>query len=83
MGRARLSSGLLETGSKAYGHEGTGGERTLGLWCVRVRRDPSGAPGTQPLIGSRTRMANDDTALWGCRQLSRFRVASTRRSTWL
>ena len=57
----------------AHGYEDIGGERTLGLRCVRFRRDPSGAPGIQPLLGSRTRMADDATALtlWGVQRLSR------------
>ena len=38
---------------------------------MRVRRDPGGAPGTHPLIGSCTRMADDD-ALWVAQRLSRF-----------
>jgi hypothetical protein len=58
---------------RAYGYEDIGGERTLGLGCVRFRRDPGGAPGTQPLLGSRTRMVDDATALvlWGVQRLSR------------
>jgi hypothetical protein len=43
-----------------YGHdEETGGERTRGLCSVRVGRDSGDAPATQPLMGKRTRMAND------------------------
>ena len=51
----------------AHGYEDIGGERALGLRCVRFRRDPGGAPGIQPLLGRRTRMADDATALalWG------------------
>ena len=57
----------------AHGYEDIGGERTLGLRCVRFRRDPGGAPGIQPLPGRRTRMADDPTALalWGGQRLSR------------
>ncbi len=57
---------------KAYGYEDIGGERTLGFGCVRVRRDSGATSGTRRLIGSRSRMANDDPALWGLRRLSRF-----------
>ena len=57
----------------AHGYEDIGGERTLGLRCVRFRRDPCGAPGIKPLPGIRIRMADDATALalWGVQQLSR------------
>jgi hypothetical protein len=34
-----------------YGHEKAGGDRTRSLGSVRVGRHPSGAPGTQPLMG--------------------------------
>ena len=56
----------------AHGYEDIGGERALGLRCVRFRRDPGGAPGIQPLLGRRTRMADDPTALvlWGVQRLS-------------
>ncbi len=57
----------------ANGYEDIGGERTLGLGCVRFRRDPGGAPGIKLLLSRRTRMADDATALalWGVQQLSR------------
>jgi hypothetical protein len=49
--------------------KGLGGV-VLAALGVRVRRDPGAAPGTHPLIGNRTRMADDDTALWGPHRLS-------------
>ena len=59
--------------NKAHGYKDIGGERTLGLRRVRFRRDPCGATGIQPLLGRRTRMADDATALalWGVQRLSR------------
>ncbi len=67
-------------GSEAYGYKGIGGERTLGLCPLRVRREPGADcgshPGTQPLMGSRTGKANDSAAFALClrvyRHLGRF-----------
>jgi hypothetical protein len=76
-GRARLEiRGSYEQGSR---YEQSGGDRTRGHCCVRCVRDSGGAPGTQPLGGSRIRMDDDATAFALCLyfwpQLSRFEAA--------
>ena len=61
VGQTRLEErGGYEQGSR---YEHSGGDCSCDLWCVRVGRDPGGAPGTQPRMGRRTRMGDDDAAL--------------------
>jgi hypothetical protein len=61
-----------------YGNEGFDGKRTRGFCSVRVGRDSGDAPNTQPLMGKRTRMANDiwwTGSLWS-KSLEPFSSAS-------
>ena len=57
------SAGDKERGRSDDAYEESGGGRTRGLCGVRVGRDPGGAAGPRPLMGTRTPMANRDAAL--------------------
>ena len=75
-GPPREIRGSYEQGSR---YEHSGGDRTRGHCCGCCVRDSGGAPGTQPIRGSRIRMDEDATAFALClyfwRQLSRLEAA--------
>jgi hypothetical protein len=58
-GKEWSSSGVVEDAQ-------IGGDHTRGRCCVRVGRDPDGASGTGPLMGSRIRMDDNSGAFALC-----------------
>ena len=64
----RQSFRPLEKGGETYAYNeiGIGGDRSVGLSVGLAGRDPGDATGTQPLMGRRVRMDDDDGAfaLW-------------------
>jgi hypothetical protein len=62
----RQSFRQLQKGGETYGYNEIGGDRSVSLSVGLAGRDPGDATGTQPLMGRRVRMDDDDGtfALW-------------------